>query len=112
MSNTKYSGVLGFAYTYEPDPVNRPSIWETYIEERKVKGNILRASFRNEANDQVNDNVVISNQISVIAAPYVLKNMAHIVYATYLGIKWKVTNISVDSPRLTLTLGGVWNEQQ
>ena len=31
-------------------------------------------------------------------------------YVTYMGVKWKVENISVQFPRLVLSLGGIYNE--
>jgi hypothetical protein len=32
-------------------------------------------------------------------------------YVTYMGLKWRITNIDPQYPRLILTIGGVWNGQ-
>lgn len=57
----------------------------------------------------INDDVNISNIISIVADSFANENCSEIVYAEFLGIKWKVTDIEPQYPRLLLTLGGVYN---
>jgi hypothetical protein len=33
-------------------------------------------------------------------------------YVEFMGTKWKITNIEVQYPRLTLSIGGEYNGQQ
>jgi hypothetical protein len=111
MGNKKYYGMIGFAMTVETDPINHPSVYENQIVEKAGVGDVIRTNVKNDNNNQVNDNITISTQISIVASPYVLQNLEHIVYATYLNVKWKVTSVQPNTPRLILNLGGVWNEQ-
>lgn len=112
MGNKKYYGMIGFAITIETDPINRPSVWEKVIIEKSGVGDVLMTDIKNEPTDKLNDDITILNQISILASPYALQNLEHIVYATYMNVKWKVTKVKLAFPRLILTLGGVYNEQQ
>lgn len=103
----KFCGVIGFAVTEE----TRPGVYEDRIEERNYVGDLIRNSRRLQTGSQVNDDINISNQISIVADPYANQNFHAMRYATYLGAKWKITNVEVQYPRLILELGGVWNGQ-
>lgn len=101
----KWFGVIGYAETVE----TTPGVWEEQITERQYFGDVNRNARRLQTTDQVNDNVDISNEISIVSDPYALQNFHAIRYAEWMGTKWKVSNIDVQYPRLTLSLGGVWN---
>lgn len=101
----KWFGVIGYAETVE----TTPGVWEEQITEREYFGDVTRNARRLQTTDQVNDNVDISNEISIVADPYALQNFHAIRYAEWMGTKWKVSNIDVQYPRLNLSLGGVWN---
>lgn len=103
---TKYSGLVGYVTQEETSP----GIWSSVVIEKKMRGDVLRLSnsFNQEPN-QVNDNVVIQQRISVVADPYSYANFTSLKYVIYLGVKWKVTGIESQRPRLILTLGDVWN---
>lgn len=103
----KWAGVIGFAETEE----TAPSVYEEVITERKYYGDILKNSRRISASDKVNDNITVSNSLSIVADPYATNHFYSIRYATFCGAKWKVTDVSVEYPRLTLTLGELWNGQ-
>lgn len=77
--------------------------------ERYYKGDLLENSRRLEAGEGVNDDVNISNQISIVSDPYALSHMFAIRYVKWWGTAWKVTSIKANPPRLILTLGGVYN---
>lgn len=101
----KFCGAIGFAVTEE----TRPGIYEEKITERNYVGDLIRNSRRLQTGSQVNDDINISNQVSIVADPYASQNFHMMRYATYLGAKWKITNVEVQYPRLILELGGVWN---
>ena len=101
----KWFGVIGYAETVETNP----GVWEEKITERQYFGDVTRNTRRLQTTDQVNDNVDISNEISVVSDPYALQNFHAIRYAEWMGTKWKITNVDVQYPRLNLSLGGVWN---
>lgn len=101
----KWYGEIGFAETVE----TKPGVWVEQITKRNYYGDVTRDSRRLQAADKLNDNVNISNQISIISDPYANENFHSIRYAFYMGTRWKITDIEVQYPRLNLTLGGVWN---
>ena len=101
----KWYGEIGFAETVE----TKPGVWVEQITKRNYYGDVTRDSRRLQTADKLNDNVNISNQISIISVPYANENFHSMRYAFYMGTRWKITDIEVQYPRLNLTLGGVWN---
>ena len=103
----KFYGVIGFAETVETDP----GVWEERIEEHSYYGELTRNIRSLQTSDSVNDNVNISNEISIVADPYAEQNFHTMRYVKFGGAKWKITNVEVQYPRLRLTIGGVYNGQ-
>lgn len=101
----KYYGAVGYAKSVEV----RPGIWKDEIIERKYYGDVIRNNRRLESGEQVNDDINISNEISILADPYANENFHLIKYVEFMGTKWKVSNITVQFPRLILSVGGVYN---
>lgn len=101
----KYYGVIGYVETVETSP----GVWEEQITERNYYGELVRNTSRFQVSDQVNDNVNIANEISVIADPFATQNFHAMRYVEFMGAKWKITNVEVRYPRLILTIGGVYN---
>lgn len=101
----KWFGVVGFAETVE----TAPDIWTEQITKRSYYGDLLRNNRRLQASDQLNDNIAIANEISIVSDPYANQHFHAIRYVEFAGTKWKVSNVEVLYPRLKLTLGGVYN---
>lgn len=102
----KWFGKVGFAVTEE----TVPGVWTNDITERDYYGDVIRISRSLQAANQVNDDINVSNQISIVSDPFANEHFHAIRYVEFMGTNWKVTNIDVQFPRLTLSLGGVWNE--
>ena len=102
---SKFYGAIGFAEQVE----TKPGVWKPQITPRDYFGDLIRNTKRIQGSDKVNDDISISNQISIIADPYANQNFHAIKYAEFMGAKWKVTDVEVQFPRLLLTLGGVYN---
>ena len=102
---TRWCGVIGYAETLEIEP----GVWSEEFTERKYYGDLLRNSRRLQGSQQVNDNITISNQISILADPYAVQHFHAIRYAELFGTKWKVSSVEVQYPRLILELGGIYN---
>lgn len=102
----KWYGSIGFAELKE----TTPGVWTPEITERNYRGDLVRNTRRLQSTDQVNDDININNQISIVADPYANMKFHTIKYATFMGTKWKVSDIEVQYPRLILSLGGVYNE--
>ena len=101
----KYHGKVGFVTFAEKTPgvdVEQPI-------EREYFGDVIRNTKRWEQSQQVNDNLQINNQISIIADQYANQNLFAIRYVSWMGARWKVTSVDVQHPRLILSIGGVYN---
>lgn len=101
----KWYGKIGYAETVE----TTPGVWTDQTVEREYFGDLIRNTRRLQTADKVNDDITISNELSIVADPYAINNFHSMRYAEFLGTKWKITNIEVQYPRLLLTLGGVDN---
>lgn len=101
----KFCGAVGYAETVETSP----SIWEERIIERKYRGDVIRNARRLESGESVNDDIALNNSISIVADPYAYAHFFAIRYVAWMGAQWKVSNVEVQSPRLILTIGGLYN---
>lgn len=102
---SKFHGKIGFAVIEETSP----GVYQEMITERVYFGDIVRNSRGLQSANQVNDNITISFEISIVLDPYANENFHAIRYIEFMGTKWKVTNINVLYPRLVMTVGGVYN---
>jgi hypothetical protein len=102
----KFYGKIGYAIESEV----RPGVWMPQIQTHTYMGDVIKNASRfASAPDSTNDNVVVSNQISIIADPFANQNFHNMKYVEWMGTKWKITNVDVQYPRLLLTMGGVYN---
>lgn len=101
----KWYGVIGYADNVEIEP----GVFEDVIIERPYYGDIVRNTRRLQNSGNINDDINISNQISIVADPYANKNIYIMRYVEFMGTKWKITDVEVQFPRLLLSIGGVWN---
>lgn len=102
----KFYGSIGYAETVETSP----GVWKEQITKREYFGELVRNTRKLQTSEQVNDNININNEVSIIADPYAISNFHSMRYAEFMGTKWKISNVEVKYPRLILTLGGVYNE--
>lgn len=106
----KFVGTIGFLVTEEKEPgLNVP-----VPKEFPYRGDLLRNNVKREGNsDSINDNINISNQISIVANLYAKDHIYEMKYLKFqmprLGGVWKITNAEVQEPRIVLTLGGVYS---
>ena len=101
----KFYGAIGYGKSIETSS----GVWEDQITERMYYGDLIRNSRRLQSSGNLNDNINISNQISIVADPYANENFHLMKYASFMGTKWKITDVEVQYPRLILTVGGVYN---
>ena len=104
----KFYGAIGYAVTEE----TKPGVWTEKIIEHVYYGDLTRNTRRLQSADQLNDNIDVANEISIVADPFANENFHSMRYVEFMGAKWKVTSVEVQYPRLILTLGGVYNGEQ
>lgn len=104
---SKFRGYVGFAETVE----KTPGIHVEQITRRKYSGDIRRNNRRLESSGNINDNINVSNEISIVGDSYAFDHFYAIRYVEFGGAKWKVSTIDATTrPRLVMTLGGLYNE--
>lgn len=101
----KFYGVIGYAVT----KMTEQGIYEEQIVETEYVGDVIRNTRRLRDGSKINDDINISNQISIIADPYAANNFHTMRYVVFMGAKWKISEVEVQYPRLILTLGGLYN---
>lgn len=104
----KFYGKIGYAETVETNA----GVWQEKITERSYFGDLVRNTRMTQSSGQLNDNINISNEISIVADPFANQNFHLMRYVEFMGAKWKITNVEVKYPRLILTVGGVYNGEQ
>ena len=103
----KFKGVVGFAEMVE----KTPGIYAEKIIKRKYSGDFLRNNRRLEPSGNINDNINIANEISILGDAYAFHHFHAMRYIEFEGAKWKVATVDATKrPRLVLTLGGLYNE--
>ena len=102
----RYHGYVGYAIDVEA----YPGVWEEQISEHEYFGDVLKNRINMQQGRVVNAKITISNSISIIADPFAFEHVYAMRYVTYLGKKWSIVNVSIERPRLILTLGGLYNE--
>ena len=105
---TKFYGEIGYVETTETEP----GVWVENIVKRNYYGDLIRNTRSLVSSGNVNDNINISNEISILADPYANEHFHSMRYVEFMGTKWKITNIEVKYPRLILTIGGLYNNVQ
>lgn len=102
----KWAGKIGFLITEE----KKGSIWEEHVIEKPYTGDVISATYRNApASEKLNDDLSVTQDLSIVADNFAINNAYRIRYATMLGGKWKVTTIKPQFPRLVLSIGGLYN---
>lgn len=101
----KIYGEIGYAELKE----TAPGVWTECINPRNYYCELVRNTRRLQTTGNLNDDITISNEISVLADPYAYENYHSMRYVEFMGTKWKVISVEVQYPRLVLMLGGVYN---
>ena len=101
----KLYGPVGFAETV----LTSPGVWEEKIVEHMYYMEQKRISRSLQNSGDLNDDINIASEFSIIADPYANQNFHMIRYVEFMGAKLKITNVEVKYPRLILTAGGLYN---
>ena len=101
----KFYGKIGYAISEE----TVPGVWVERIVERSYYGDVIRNIRRLQSSENLNDDINVTNEISIVADAFANQNFHSMRYVEYMGTKWKVSSIEVKYPRLILSIGGVYN---
>lgn len=103
---SRFYGAIGYATTTE----NPPGVWKESYTERMYPGELMRDSRSLRSGANRNDDIDISNIVSIVADPFAYENFHSIRYVKFMNSKWKVSSVEVEYPRLKLTLGGLFHD--
>lgn len=102
----KYYGLVGFGKTVSNEG---DDVWKEEITERPYFGDIPKHVYTTQSTDKLTKDVQLNMQINIVADEFAVKFMHLIRYAEWRGVKWQVTAVEPQYPRLILSLGGVYN---
>ena len=101
----KFYGEIGYGDTVEVSP----GVWQDSIVEHSYYGDVVRNSRRLQEGETLNNDISVGNSINVVADAYANEHFFAIRYIRWAGTLWTVAAVEVQSPRLILRLGGVYN---
>lgn len=102
---TRFHGLVGYGETIKI----RPGVFEDKIVERPYFGDVKRIARKLQVGEKIVGDIKVQNSISVMADAYAIDHFFNIRYVTWSGVRWEVTDVEVNRPRLELRLGGVYN---
>lgn len=101
----KFAGSVGYVTETETNP----GVWTSTESIRSMRGDILRTASTTQGTDQINKDPVLQHRISLLGDAYAFANFYNIRWIMFKGVKWDVTLIEVNRPRIVVTLGGRYN---
>lgn len=101
----RFYGMIGYGESVETEP----GVWTDIIIERPYYGDVIRNARTLQQDDKINNDIALGNSISIVADAYANEHFHAIRYIQLAGTLWVVTDVEVQSPRLILRLGGVYN---
>lgn len=102
----KFMGAVGYNHGAVEQ---KPGVFVESIVEKQYYGDILRNSRQMREGEKVNNDLTVGNSISIVADAYANEHFHAIRFVDWAGALWDVTDVTVQAPRLVLTLGGVYN---
>lgn len=104
---TRFYGEVGYGISEETPPDS--GVWVDVIYEFPYTGDVIRNTRTLDDGDKVNNDISVSNSISIVADQYATEHFFNIKYVKWAGVLWTVPSVEVRSPRLILSVGGVYN---
>jgi hypothetical protein len=101
----KFDGLIGYVISEQ----TAPGVWTNVPTERRYMGDIIRDTRRWETGKNLNENLNVNNQFSIVADAFAYENVKVMQYVKWMGVAWKITSFEVQRPRLILSVGGVYN---
>lgn len=101
----KFYGEIGYGEPVE----TAPGVWNDEIVEKKYFGDVIRNTRKLTDGVDVNNDLSVGNSISIVADAYANEHFFAMRYIKWAGTLWVISDVEVQSPRLILRLGGVYN---
>lgn len=101
----RFYGKVGYAVPTE----TAPGVVTDVITEYSYYGDVVRNTRKLEDVEKVNFDISVGNSISIVADEFANNHIFAMRYVEWRGALWIVDNVEVQSPRLLLRLGGIYN---
>ena len=101
----RWYGTVGYVETAEVEP----GVWDEQETVRQYYGEFVRKSSKFKTSRDVNDDLDVSVELSIVGDRYADLHFHSIRYVEFGGVKWKVNTVEPQRPRLILSLGGEYN---
>lgn len=103
----KWYGDIAFSMQVETEP----HVWEEKSVVKQFMGDLIKLSKNNDQSSNINVDLSLSNQLSVVMDPFLQNNFQNILYVKVCGAKWTVSSVEVRYPRLLLSFGKLYKEE-
>jgi hypothetical protein len=101
----RFFGRVGYGEPVE----TAPGVWEDTMVEYSYYGDVIRNARNLREGENLNPDLSVQNSISIVADAYANEHFFAIRYVEWAGTLWTVSSVEVQSPRLLLRLGEVYN---
>ena len=101
----RFFGRVGYGQTVE----SAPGVFRDEITEREYYGDVVRNTRKLLEGENLNYDLTVGNSISIVADAYANQHFFAMRYVEWAGTLWSIQEVEVQSPRLILRLGGVYN---
>lgn len=96
----------------KPVEVEPGVFMHTYSEYENINATTLEQGFTFNDGQTINPNLVTDTRVSFLMSNDINNRLNRISYIKYLGIMYKTVGIKITRPRVEITLGGVWTENE
>lgn len=103
----RFYGKVGYGESLETPPDS--GIYKMNITEIEYFGDVVRDVSKLGPGENLNDDIMISNNFSIMADEYAIAHFSKIKYVEWSGELWTVTSVESKPPRLLLITGKVYN---
>ena len=104
---SRFCGNLGFITTQKS--TTKASVWDTIVVKKQYGGTVKKDRTTYVPGVGLITNARISVRISIIMNQYMQDNTKNLKFVEYEGDAWTVENFDTEYPRITFTLGGLYN---
>ena len=101
----KFFGRVGYGEPVE----TAPGVWVDQMVEYSYYGDVVRSSRELREGEYLNNDLSVQNSIRIMADAYANEHFFAIRYVEWAGTLWTISSVEVQSPRLLLRLGEVYN---
>ena len=105
----RFYGKIGFVFDHAEET---PGVWKPVVAERNYYGDVMKRRLSWEKGQSINDDIKIGNQFSIVADEFAEQNMYAMKWIEWKGVKWKITSVEIERPRMILTIGDLFLETE